>query len=266
FMMLDPTWAPFSRELWSTAEQEQQYLIGTPQGETLMTTPYSPPEENFTRIKAETGIAASGDLASEVTVLSGGYAETGLRRWFVYTPKTDLAAIFAGIMSKISQSAMLSSFELIGLKDLDKAFKMKFSYGSGKFAMLGNDGGILKFPLSTHIFADNKRLAGYLPASELKERKHPLRLICTFLYEVEENIKLPDGYTFAALPENVAINGKIASFEAEFKGKNGVITLKYKLAVKKRFIKPDEYVDFKAAVDGMRALAKETVLLKKVKK
>lgn len=32
YMPLDPTWVPFCRELWSSAEQQQNYLPGVPEG------------------------------------------------------------------------------------------------------------------------------------------------------------------------------------------------------------------------------------------
>ena len=39
YQLLDPTWVPFLRELWSSAEQQQQYLMGVPEGADLGTTP-----------------------------------------------------------------------------------------------------------------------------------------------------------------------------------------------------------------------------------
>lgn len=44
YMPLDPTWVPFCRELWSSAEQQQNYLPGVPEGSDLCLTPVSAPE------------------------------------------------------------------------------------------------------------------------------------------------------------------------------------------------------------------------------
>ena len=44
YMPLDPTWVPFCRELWSSAEQQQNYLPGVPEGSDLCITPVSAPE------------------------------------------------------------------------------------------------------------------------------------------------------------------------------------------------------------------------------
>ncbi|MBQ0015902.1 MAG: DUF3857 and transglutaminase domain-containing protein, partial [Bacteroidales bacterium] len=50
FQLIDPTWVPNVRELWSSAEQQQGYLIGSPEGLPLMTTPLSDPENHYIRI------------------------------------------------------------------------------------------------------------------------------------------------------------------------------------------------------------------------
>ena len=46
YMPLDPTWVPFCRELWSSAEQQQNYLPGVPEGSDLRLTPVSAPENH----------------------------------------------------------------------------------------------------------------------------------------------------------------------------------------------------------------------------
>jgi len=47
YKLLDPTWVPFLRELWSSVEQQQNYLMGVPEGSDLMITPLSAPENHF---------------------------------------------------------------------------------------------------------------------------------------------------------------------------------------------------------------------------
>lgn len=58
YMPLDPTWVPFCRELWSSAEQQQNYLPGVPEGSDLCLTPVSAPENHYVRIKADNRLDA----------------------------------------------------------------------------------------------------------------------------------------------------------------------------------------------------------------
>ena len=53
YHLLDPTWVPGVRELWSSAEQQQEYLMGVPEGADLMSTPLSPPEKHFIRYRLD---------------------------------------------------------------------------------------------------------------------------------------------------------------------------------------------------------------------
>ena len=60
YMPLDPTWVPFKRELWSSAEQQQNYLPGIPEGSDLCLTPVSDPMNHYLKIDAKTTLAADG--------------------------------------------------------------------------------------------------------------------------------------------------------------------------------------------------------------
>ena len=56
YQMLDPTWVPLSPELWSSAEGEQHYLIGTPEGRRLEQTPAFEPAEEVALRGAEEAV------------------------------------------------------------------------------------------------------------------------------------------------------------------------------------------------------------------
>ena len=60
YMPLDPTWVPFCRELWSSAEQQQNYLPGVPEGSDLCLTPVSAPENHYVRIHADNRLDEKG--------------------------------------------------------------------------------------------------------------------------------------------------------------------------------------------------------------
>ena len=67
-MPLDPTWVPFCRELWSSAEQQQNYLPGTPEGTDLCITPISAPENHYVRIQANNVLDDKGTLKGSFTI------------------------------------------------------------------------------------------------------------------------------------------------------------------------------------------------------
>jgi hypothetical protein len=54
--MLDPTWVPFVRELWSSREQQQNYLIGTKTGMGLRETPISDAGAHYVKVTCNSEI------------------------------------------------------------------------------------------------------------------------------------------------------------------------------------------------------------------
>ncbi|GAI77872.1 unnamed protein product, partial [marine sediment metagenome] len=86
--LLDPTWVPFVRELWSSAEQQQNYLPGLPQGSDLLKTPVSPPQNHFIRIKANSDLQINGTLTGEISVQAEGQSDARLRRMFTGSCKS----------------------------------------------------------------------------------------------------------------------------------------------------------------------------------
>lgn len=82
YMPLDPTWVPFLRELWSSAEQQQNYLPGVPEGSDLQITPLSAPENHYFKIYANTSLDEKGTLSGEFTVMAEGQSDGAVRRIF----------------------------------------------------------------------------------------------------------------------------------------------------------------------------------------
>ncbi|MBR6899205.1 MAG: DUF3857 and transglutaminase domain-containing protein, partial [Bacteroidales bacterium] len=79
FRMLDPTWVPNVRELWSSAEQQQGYLIGTAEGCDLMETPISPAQNHYIRIIGESAIDMEGTLTGTLTITDEGQSDAAVR-------------------------------------------------------------------------------------------------------------------------------------------------------------------------------------------
>ena len=82
YELLDPTWVPGVRELWSSAEQQQGYLMGLPNGADLMETPVSPAEKHYVRITGTSKIKKNGTLVGTFTVTAEGQSDAAVRGVF----------------------------------------------------------------------------------------------------------------------------------------------------------------------------------------
>ena len=86
YHLLDPTWVPFVRELWSSAEQQQEYLMGVPEGADLMTTPISPPKNHYIQIDGVSSLQPDGTLKGRISITAEGQSDASIRSLFKYSP------------------------------------------------------------------------------------------------------------------------------------------------------------------------------------
>lgn len=132
YMPLDPTWVPFCRELWSSAEQQQNYLPGVPEGSDLCITPVSAPENHYVRIKADNRLEADGTLRGTFTLTAEGQSDSNIRRIFTTGFQSEWKSTMERQLLAISPKARLLSVDYgkipktIRLHLLKSLFVMKY--------------------------------------------------------------------------------------------------------------------------------------------
>ncbi|MCP4214782.1 MAG: DUF3857 and transglutaminase domain-containing protein, partial [bacterium] len=82
YKLLDPTWVPGVRELWSSAEQQQEYLMGVPEGAGLKSTPVSPPENHYFKFAIDSRVSPQGRLTGTIKIQAEGQSDARVRRMF----------------------------------------------------------------------------------------------------------------------------------------------------------------------------------------
>ena len=138
-MPLDPTWVPFCRELWSSAEQQQNYLPGVPEGSDLCITPVSAPENHYVRIKADNRLEADGTLRGTFTLTAEGQSDSNIRRIFTTGFQSEWKSTMERQLLAISPKARLLSVDYgKNPKDYQAApIKITFRYEIPDYALKG---------------------------------------------------------------------------------------------------------------------------------
>ena len=139
YMPLDPTWVPFCRELWSSAEQQQNYLPGVPEGSDLCITPVSAPENHYVRIKADNRLDADGTLRGTFTLTAEGQSDSNIRRIFTTGFRSEWKNTMESQLLAISPKAKLLSVDYgKNPKDYQAApIKITFRYEIPDYALKG---------------------------------------------------------------------------------------------------------------------------------
>jgi hypothetical protein len=267
FEMLDPTWVVFSPELWSSAEGEQDYVIGTPEGEELTKTPAFDPEKNKVRIESQAVLDARGDLSGNLVITASGVADQRLRREMVHaSPAADRQAWFEKVVASLGPGASVERVNVsyAKLQDIGTPVRFEVHYRVPGFALVS--GGTLYFssPASRPLISAAS-IAPYLYAADDETRTQGVQLGAPRMMDVTETLKLPEGYRIETMPRNRSLDGPAASLAARFEALEGRMDLTYRLIVKRREIPPADYANFREIVRQAKALPDDLVVLRKAR-
>lgn len=262
-MPLDPTWVPFCRELWSSAEQQQNYLPGTPEGTDLCLTPVSAPENHYVRIHADNRLSADGTLRGSFTIEAEGQSDSNIRRIFTTGFQSEWQNTMERQLLNVSPKARLLSVDYgSNPKDYQKApIRITFRYEIPGYALAG-DGGELVFKpfVLNNLYT---QVMSYLRIdTSLETRQYGFKDGCSRLVELDETLRLPSGYQLAGEPRQDSLSGQAADFEGSIAQKGNQLTVKTRLALKKRVYEATDWDSFRQAVNTAKSYGQYLVVKK----
>lgn len=260
--MLDPTWVTFNRELWSSLEQQQNYLIGTAEGMTLMETPISDPINHYLRIDNKAKIDDAGNLTGTFTLDAEGQSDVSVRGMLT-GPKHNRAKALEKLLRKYHPGVIVNSFE--GVDDpytYSQPVHLVINYSIPAFAQVSEKLIVFSPPLTTGFF---KNLFWHLSIdTTLESRNYSFKTRCTQLIEETETIELPSFIKCLYMPENPQdINNPSAAYQAEFDLKGSTYIFKNKVSMNKRIFEKEEWTNVRAVVAAHKQTTEESIILEK---
>ena len=257
YRMIDPTWAPFSAELWSSAEREQHYVIGTPKGETLMMTQYLPPEHNHLKVEATTKISATGDLVSDVRISGNGYLEDRLRRLVAYRAIAELRPSVEALITRVAPTARLDTLRFSDHHNLKKPMIMELRYRVPGYARVGR--GVMRthVPTSQHLLGD-RSFADWLTATETPKRTSAIWLRSPQRVTFSERITVPKGLDLVGTDLDEEVKTEMGSLRATLTQRGATVYFDETIRITQRNIAPKDYAALKRVVDAVRALGERS--------
>ena len=252
YTMLDPTWVPYSTELWSSAEQEQNYVIGTTWGEDLMQTPYSHPENHVMRIVSRANIDGEGNLQGTMKISGTNYTDQRMRRYLGTHRKDDLKAFIEGWLSQVSKAVELEEYSIGDPLDFASEFSLEFTYRIPRYALV-DDGKLDFLSPAWGLAVGNRYLFAASTYVKPEQREYPLFVWFTQTLECDETVRLPRGKRpFGDFSKDIDESGEYASFAARRSIKGRIIENRGKVLIKRRMIPPDRYTGFREILNGVR--------------
>jgi hypothetical protein len=232
FLMLDPTWAPWNNPIWNRWEGEQNYVIGTAEGEDLMMIPAFAPEDNRLEITSDAKIGGDGALQGVLVLEGKGALDGRIRQAAADRSKREVDPGIETWLAAISPRAELVDCTFTDPRDFTIDSRLRIVYRVPRFAdFLEND--LVCGSPALRFIAKNERLSrlAYVPDDE--ERTQGVFVWGPQEISIRETIQLPPGYK-AEEPEDVSIEESIASASLDWKAEGRRLTLKGRGVLEKR--------------------------------
>jgi len=258
FRILDPTWVPLNRGLWSSFEPLQGLVYGTPEGQDLTLSPYYEPEYNMRRVTSASEINKDGTLSAKIKFDLHGAACNRLRRTVDGIPEEERRAAFERSLN-IAPNARLEEFEYIDPYDYSQDAWVNMRVSAKDYAASDSGVHMFRLPLMSHPLNDFFR-AVFLDPRGPRERQYGVRYWATRMLRYEETIKLPDGWKVVHLPETKKLDSKAASFSFEATADDSTLSYSCEFAMKHGVIPADDYPGFRDAVDALSEAAGDWVV------
>jgi len=265
FELLDPTWVVFSPELWSSAEGEQNYVIGSPEGEPLSKTPAFDPVANRYKIESSASLDAEGNLTGTLWVSGFGYAEQRLRREMVHTSTArDRQSWFERLVAGIGPGAEVEPVRVDYrvLQDVKTPIRFEVRYRVPRYAMVSGDRMYFAPPMSRHPLS-TPYTAPYLHVEDQDTRTQPVQLSAPRMMDITETLELPAGFKVLSLPKDRSLDGDAASLATRAEIKERKLSYTYKLTVKRREIPVEQYPNFRDVVREAKKLPEDLVVIER---
>ena len=264
YVMLDPTWAPWSRHPWSLAESEQQYLVGAPLGDVLRTTPTLAPSDNLLEIVLDSRILADGTLKSRMKVRTAGYLETTLRRSLVGRPLADRRRLFEEIVRELSPAARIIRAQQRPeeLEDLDEPLVLDLVTEAPAWAAPEKGSPLAFVPASFRHPIRHKRLWENLLVTGVAKRKRGLSFSCPKEISIREEIQLPGDYRLVSPAVGATVKTAIGSMSWSVHVEDGdrLIT-EQRVVFSTRHVGAESLKSYDSLVAPLQALETTPVLL-----
>lgn len=250
FEMYDPTWVPYQNDIWSKYETEQQYLVGTPDGEPLASIPYSPPEESVVRIRHDGRILADGTLEGTFRLDGSCAMDSRLRGMVSMSRKEDIENDIAYYWSELGSGVEIVSLDHIVVDDFSEDAWIELTYRVPGYALVVDDGLEFESPLMV-LATENGWICRSCVYDWGDERESDVFLWFTQLIDAEETIRVPSGYGFEEIETPDEIDETYAYFKGGAEADGRTLTVSERFEARRRMVPPDGYEGFKAAVETM---------------
>jgi hypothetical protein len=247
--------------MWSSREQQQEVLMGLPEGADLLTTPVSPPEKHPLDLTVRSTLKGDGTLEGTLKVTADGQSDAALRRLYRGRVRSEWAALDEAMLTSVDPRAVSLKITRSDPDDVRNPFSMEIEFRIPGYARALEGGSLLLIPLVARDPVGQAMHADELALStKPAERRYPVRIGCSKLVRLSEQMTLPEGARVEGLPNAVKLDGS-GRLTATWKVQAGRLLVDETLALTRRIYSPREWPSLRAALESFRKLSETPILI-----
>ena len=255
FVLLDPTWAPLSRQDWSRAEAEQHYVVGTPTGEQLAITPPVSADDNALVTTVTSSLSIAGDLDLLLRLEPVGYIEDTLRRLFANRPADEWQLVALSMVRKPFPWAALTSMDVDSarIEDLDSRFAASLRFRVPSAAGGVESGAFTIRPFALSLPVPDPRTGENLMTERVDGRQRGILFRCAKSLRFKETLTLPYPSTMAAMPA-IRVSNDLGSVTASASLAGDRLTLEAAVRFHTRSVPAASLAQYQALLDAIQSV------------
>jgi hypothetical protein len=259
YKILDPTWVPFVRELWSSAEQQQNYLPGIPGGADLQRTPISKAENHYINIDVHSNIDEDGNLQASIKLVAEGQSDASFRSPFVYSHKSSWKEIAESLLLNTDIKMRIDSLSYTNPYDYSQPFELHAEISIPSYAVMGEKEIFYK-SLAANLFT--VKYSHLRINTSSASRKYDFKDRCSRQINIKESAVFAKGIEISYAPKASNISSPSSSFKAQYVAEASTVKFDLQMNLEKRIYKKEDWGDFRNCVEAHRDFIKETLILK----
>lgn len=247
YLLMDST-DEHSRELFPPYLNNCSYLVATPAGETLHTSPSVPARDNVLKITTTARLTTDGRLHARSQMRFLGINDSAYRGFFARAPQEQQQAYFEQALKDAFPGAVLRKMEILPKKIMDTSATLEVHLDfEVPHALVGkNQVVMLSVPsLGKHVGI----VRMLIDKMGLEKRRYPL--FSQYACGVEEEFVLDLGQAVGpmiSIPAPVVQHSREMNFDQSFEVQDNVLTSKRLFTLNLPEYNPEEYVRLKQAL------------------
>ncbi len=233
-----------TKDIFPSYLQNMSYLVARPEGETLLTTPVIPAQDNLLTISTGGSLNAAGTLNAQSTLLFEGINDTVYRGYFSQIKPEERRRFFEGHLKKQLPSAVLESLEIlpVELRDTTQPLTIKLGYSAEDLLIEGPANKMFKPPRLGASLGYANFLLGQ---TGLDERKYPLYTRMTAGIRETVELELPDDLGTINIPDYQSIDTKPLTWDIRMARRDGTLFTTNTFLLNTVEFSPEEYLELK---------------------